>query len=134
MTTHTTISPEETTDRVAIRELIDAYAHFADRRQPDDQAALYAEDGRTLVYTADPSSSEPVQVLTGRTEHAEGFKSLNAYVATMQAHWNVVGQNFSDLHLQLDELVDIVRVGSDTIAERMHSARHRMVVPRRSRP
>jgi starvation-inducible DNA-binding protein len=38
-----------------------------------------------------------------------------------QAHWNVVGPNFRDLHLQLDELVDLARVGSDTIAERMRA-------------
>lgn len=38
-----------------------------------------------------------------------------------QAHWNVVGTNFRDLHLQLDELVDFAREGSDTIAERMRA-------------
>ncbi|WP_433724424.1 Dps family protein [Nocardia sp. CA-129566] len=38
-----------------------------------------------------------------------------------QAHWNVVGTNFRDLHLQLDEIVDIAREGSDTIAERMRA-------------
>lgn len=38
-----------------------------------------------------------------------------------QAHWNVVGTNFRDMHLQLDELVDFTRVGSDTIAERMRA-------------
>jgi starvation-inducible DNA-binding protein len=38
-----------------------------------------------------------------------------------QAHWNVVGTNFRDLHLQLDELVDFARAGSDTIAERMRA-------------
>ena len=38
-----------------------------------------------------------------------------------QAHWNVVGTNFRDLHLQLDELVDFARAASDTIAERMRA-------------
>jgi starvation-inducible DNA-binding protein len=38
-----------------------------------------------------------------------------------QAHWNVVGSNFRDLHLQLDELVDFAREASDTIAERMRA-------------
>lgn len=38
-----------------------------------------------------------------------------------QAHWNVVGTNFRDLHLQLDELVDFAREGADTIAERMRA-------------
>ena len=38
-----------------------------------------------------------------------------------QAHWNVVGTNFRDLHLQLDELVDFAREAGDTIAERMRA-------------
>ncbi|OBI84244.1 Dps family protein [Mycobacterium sp. E740] len=38
-----------------------------------------------------------------------------------QAHWNVIGSNFRDLHLQLDELVDFAREGSDTVAERMRA-------------
>src|SRR3954466_11556118 len=38
-----------------------------------------------------------------------------------QAHWNVVGTNFRDLHLQLDELVDFAHEGSDTVAERMRA-------------
>jgi hypothetical protein len=79
------MAPEEAADRLAIRELIDAYAHFADRREPDEQAALYDDDGRTLVYT-DPSASEPAQVLTGRAEHVEGFGVLSQYAATM--HFN----------------------------------------------
>lgn len=36
-----------------------------------------------------------------------------------QAHWNVVGRNFRDTHLLLDEIVEAVREFSDTIAERM---------------
>jgi starvation-inducible DNA-binding protein len=38
-----------------------------------------------------------------------------------QAHWNVVGHNFRDLHLQLDEIVDVAREAADTIAERMRA-------------
>lgn len=38
-----------------------------------------------------------------------------------QAHWNLVGHNFRDLHLQLDEIVDDARDASDTIAERMRA-------------
>ena len=36
-----------------------------------------------------------------------------------QAHWNLRGRSFRDLHLQLDELVDVAREGSDTLAERL---------------
>lgn len=38
-----------------------------------------------------------------------------------QAHWNLVGPNFRDLHLQLDQIVDDARDASDTIAERMRA-------------
>ena len=38
-----------------------------------------------------------------------------------QAHWNIVGPNFRDLHLNLDQLVDVAREGSDTIAERLRA-------------
>jgi starvation-inducible DNA-binding protein len=38
-----------------------------------------------------------------------------------QAHWNLIGTNFRDLHLQLDEIVGIAREASDTIAERMRA-------------
>lgn len=38
-----------------------------------------------------------------------------------QAHWNVVGKNFRDLHLQLDEVVDAARGFADDIAERMRA-------------
>ena len=38
-----------------------------------------------------------------------------------QVHWNVVGPNFRDLHLNLDEVVDIARAGSDEVAERMRA-------------
>ncbi|MFF4476256.1 Dps family protein [Streptomyces melanosporofaciens] len=38
-----------------------------------------------------------------------------------QAHWNLVGHNFRDLHLQLDQIVDDARESADTIAERMRA-------------
>ena len=36
-----------------------------------------------------------------------------------QAHWNVVGENFRSVHLQLDEIIDSVREASDAVAERI---------------
>ncbi len=38
-----------------------------------------------------------------------------------QAHWNIVGPNFRDLHLNLDEVVAIARASADDIAERMRA-------------
>jgi starvation-inducible DNA-binding protein len=46
---------------------------------------------------------------------------IDLHLQGKQAHWNVVGTNFRDLHLQLDELVDFAREASDTIAERMRA-------------
>lgn len=46
---------------------------------------------------------------------------IELHLQGKQAHWNVVGSNFRDLHLQLDELVDFARESSDTVAERMRA-------------
>jgi starvation-inducible DNA-binding protein len=46
---------------------------------------------------------------------------INLHIVGKQAHWNVVGKNFRDLHLQLDELVESARAFSDVISERMRS-------------
>jgi starvation-inducible DNA-binding protein len=46
---------------------------------------------------------------------------IELHLQGKQAHWNVVGTNFRDLHLQLDEVVDAAREASDTIAERMRA-------------
>lgn len=35
-----------------------------------------------------------------------------------QIHWNVVGQRFRSVHLQLDEVVTLARTHSDIVAER----------------
>ncbi len=84
MSFHTPISPEEAADRLAIRELIDAYAHCADLRQPEAQADLFIPGARTLVYMGEPG--EPVQVLTTREQHVAGFSALSQYLAT--THFN----------------------------------------------
>jgi starvation-inducible DNA-binding protein len=46
---------------------------------------------------------------------------IELHLQGKQGHWNVVGANFRDVHLQLDELVDVAREASDTIAERMRA-------------
>src|SRR6202035_2820838 len=85
MTPHTAISPQEAADRLAIRELIDAYAHCADRRDAKGQMALFTEDTLFLVFM-DATAAEPTQELHGRESLAPVFDDLNQYVATM--HFN----------------------------------------------
>jgi starvation-inducible DNA-binding protein len=46
---------------------------------------------------------------------------IDLHLQGKQAHWNVVGKNFRDLHLQLDEVIDAARGFSDEIAERMRA-------------
>ena len=46
---------------------------------------------------------------------------IELHVQAKQAHWNVVGRNFRDLHRQLDEIIDDARAFSDTVAERMRA-------------
>jgi starvation-inducible DNA-binding protein len=46
---------------------------------------------------------------------------IELHLQGKQAHWNVVGTNFRDLHLQLDEIVATARDASDTIAERIRA-------------
>jgi hypothetical protein len=45
MSKHATISPQEAADRLAIRELVEAYAHCADRRDAKGQMALFTVIG-----------------------------------------------------------------------------------------
>jgi starvation-inducible DNA-binding protein len=46
---------------------------------------------------------------------------IELHLQGKQAHWNVVGKNFRDLHLQLDEIIDAAREFSDTVAERLRA-------------
>src|SRR5882757_5908486 len=85
MPSSTRISPEEAADRLAIRELVDAYAHCADRRDAKGQMALFTQDTRFLVFM-DHNSPEPTQELHGRESLAPVFDNLNTYAVTM--HFN----------------------------------------------
>jgi hypothetical protein len=85
---------DEPADRLAIRSLIDAWAHCADRRQPNEQAALFTSDGTVKVYAGDPATNEPIQSLTGRAAMAEAFKVLDGYDVTT----HFTGQSSVRLH------------------------------------
>jgi hypothetical protein len=82
MSKHITISPSEDADRLAIRELVEAYAHCADRRDAKGQMALFTADTHFVVYmnAKDPN---PSQELHSREQLAPVFADLNKYAATM---------------------------------------------------
>ena len=88
MSKHVTISPEEAADRLAIRELVEAYAHCADRRDAKGQMALFTADTHFVVHmnAKDPT---PTQDLHSREALAPVFADLNKYAATM----HFVGQS-----------------------------------------
>ncbi len=74
---------------------------------------------------------------TTRRQNAEaGFKASKAltddlqavlvdltelHLQSKQAHWNLVGKNFRDLHRQLDEIIEEARAFSDAVAERLRA-------------
>lgn len=41
-----------------------------------------------------------------------------------QAHWNIRGEHFRSLHLELDDVTDLARVALDDVAERLVALNH----------
>ena len=72
-------------DRIAIRDLFDAYAHCADRRDAIGQAALFTDDTRFAVFM-DGADSGPTYVLQGREALMPVFEDLRRYDVT--THFN----------------------------------------------
>ena len=85
MAIHADLTPSEAADRLAIRELFDAYAHCADRREAEGQKALFTVDTRFAVYM-DGEGAEPTYVLEGRDALTPVFADLNRYDTT--THFN----------------------------------------------
>jgi len=85
MAVQTELTPAEAADRLALRELFDAYAHCADRRDAEGQKALFTDDTRFAVYM-DGDGSDPTYVLEGREALTPVFDDLNRYDVT--THFN----------------------------------------------
>ena len=81
MSKHVTISPAEAADRLAIRELIESYAHCADRRDAKGQMSLFTPDTHFVVYM-DAKNPMASQELHSREALAPVFADLNKYDAT----------------------------------------------------
>ena len=81
MSQHVTISPTEAADRLAIRELIEAYAHCADRRDAKGQMSLFTANTHFVVYM-NAKDLNPSMELHSREALAPVFADLNKYYAT----------------------------------------------------
>jgi hypothetical protein len=81
MSKHVFFSPSDAADRLAIRELIEAYARCADRRDAKGQMSLFTADAHFVVYmnAKDPT---PSQEFRSREALAPVFAELNKYEAT----------------------------------------------------
>jgi ketosteroid isomerase-like protein len=88
MSKHAAISPREAADRLAIRELVEAYAYCADRRDAEGQMSLFTPDAHFVVYM-DAKNPKPSQDLHSREALVPVFADLNQYQATM----HFVGQS-----------------------------------------
>jgi len=88
MSKHVSISPTEAADRLAIRELVEAYAHCADRRDAQGQMSLFTADTHFVVFM-NAKDPKPSQELHSREALAPVFADLNKYAATT----HFVGQN-----------------------------------------
>jgi SnoaL-like protein len=88
MSEHISISPAEAADRLAIRELVEAYAHCADRRDAKGQMSLFTGNSHFVVYM-NAKNPKPSQELHSRDALAPVFADLNKYSATM----HFVGQS-----------------------------------------
>ena len=81
MSKHVSIPPSEAADRLAIRELVEAYAHCADRRDAKGQMSLFTADTHFVVFM-NAKDPKPSQELHSREALAPVFADLNKYAAT----------------------------------------------------
>ena len=81
MSKHSAKSPGEAADRLAIRQLVEAYAHCADRRDANGQMSLFTADTHFVVYM-NAKDATPSQELHSREALAPVFAELNKYEAT----------------------------------------------------
>ena len=68
-------------DRLAISDLVHAYAQGVDRRDADAVAALFAPDGTFVAY-ATPGATEPTSRSRGQAEIAKAIGTARYYRQT----------------------------------------------------
>ncbi|HZZ39729.1 MAG TPA: nuclear transport factor 2 family protein [Acidobacteriaceae bacterium] len=89
----------EAADRLALRRLVDAWSHCADRRLAEEQSNLFVPDGTILNYEGDPKTHEPHSTIKGRAAIRTALAVLNAFTVTL--HMN--GQ--SEVAIRGDEAI-----------------------------
>jgi starvation-inducible DNA-binding protein len=72
-----------------------------------------------LTRTSVPGFDASARLDAGLQEVLVDLTAL--HLQGKQAHWNIVGENWRDLHLQLDALVEAARGFADDVAERMRA-------------
>jgi hypothetical protein len=92
MAANLSLSPEEARDRIAIRQVIDQYAHCADRRLLEEQMSLFTDKTNFLVYMQGEGTS-PSQVVEKREDLRPVFEFLRGFTHT--THFN--GQSTIDI-------------------------------------
>lgn len=73
----------EAADRLALRRLVDAWAHCADRRLAEEQSNLFVPDGTILNYEGDPKTHAPHSTIKGRTAIRTALAVLNTFTVTL---------------------------------------------------
>lgn len=75
------LCPQEVADRMALRELVYAYAQAVDNRRPEEFRALFCEDGE-LVLPHPAGGEHRALVLDGSDGWARAFAVVAPYTAT----------------------------------------------------
>ncbi len=83
---NTTKLTGEAADRLAIRRLVDAWAHCADRRLAERQAELFIPDGVVNNYEVEAKGPKLLSTLHGREELVKALAVLKKFTATF--HFN----------------------------------------------
>ena len=62
--------------------------------------------------------AEGAQKIAGEALQGALVDLLDLSLTAKQAHWNITGRTFKQVHEHLDEVVDLARSSSDAVAER----------------
>ena len=73
----------EAANRLALRRLVDAWAHCADRRLAEQQSNLFLPGGLLLNYEGDPKTYDVHSTIRGRAAIRAALAVLNTFTVTL---------------------------------------------------